>query len=289
MNRYELSATRSDEGSMLLQFMRRAYPTAPRWQLLKSLKAGDIRLNGLRLRENTLLKQGDRLIWYTPWVPAEPPIVYEDENILLINKPSGMNSDEQPDGLSALAWAEGYSQGVFQPGLVHRLDNQTSGLLLLAKNEPAQLLLLQAFKERRVDKRYECRALGEFEVLQAEHHAWLLKRPKSARVEVYDHPRPGAREIITAYKVLSQGEGTSRLEIRPRTGRTHQIRAHLAHLGHPILGDDRYGDYAANKRYKAGRLMLAATALRFSIGGMLGYLDEREFSITAPLWGREEE
>lgn len=282
MNRYELKAGEADKGASLLYVLRRAYPTAPHWQIHKALKDRDILVNGVRASANLRLSGGEKILWYTHWAPGETPIVYEDEELLIINKPAGMNSDAQQDGLSAAQWAAARAGEGPAPRLIHRLDNQTSGLLVFAKSGEAEEALLLAFKEGRVQKTYECLVLGVPVPDRACLKAYTIKRPGEAKAQVYDHPVPGSKEMRTDYRVIGQVPGGSRLEVCPRTGRTHQIRAHLSHIGHPVLGDERYGDFAANKRLGIKRLMLCAVGLRLQLDGPLQYLNGKDFRINAP-------
>lgn len=280
MKRYELQAGERDEGVSLLYFLRRAFPLAPGWQLQKSLKARDIRVNGQRVSDNRVLQAGDQLVWYTAWQPEDLQVVYEDSHVLLINKPAGLNSDSQVDGPSMSAWAQVRGESK-RAVLVHRLDNRTSGIMVLAKSQQAEQALLAAFRQGKVHKRYECLVVGKPQPETARLKAWLRKLPGQARVRLYDRPQQGAREVVTDYRLLQAEEGFSRLQVMPLTGRTHQIRAQLSHIGHPILGDELYGDFAANKRWRAGRLMLAATGLRFELSGGMSYLNDQDFYVEA--------
>ena len=152
------------------------------------------------------------------------------------------------------------------PAACHRLDNQTSGLCLFAKNARAMELLQEVFRRREMEKYYECLVRGIPKPAAAECRAYLVKDAKAGRVQVVDHPLPGARLIRTAYETLEAGP-VSRLRVHLLTGRTHQIRAHLAALGHPILGDDVYGDRRWNREMKTRALRLCAVSLRLDTGG----------------------
>ena len=132
-----------------------------------------------------------------------------------------------------------------------------------------------------MEKFYTCRTKGCPAKREAVMHAYLRKDAQLSRVAVTDYPARGALEIVTGYRVLEPGE-YARLEVELMTGRTHQIRAHLAHIGHPILGDDKYGDRALNRRLGLRRQQLWATRLVFHAGGALAYLDGKAFSVDCP-------
>ena len=169
----------------------------------------------------------------------------------------------------------------FLPVACHRLDNKTCGLVVLAKNQHAETILTQAFKERTMDKRYLCLVRGQPKPAAATCHAWLVKDAQAARVTILDHPASNARAIVTAYETLQAGP-VSRLKVHLITGRTHQIRAHMAALGHPLLGDDVYGDHLFNRQQHARRLMLCAAELTMDTGGALPALDGRTFTAPCP-------
>ena len=165
--------------------------------------------------------------------------------------------------------------------LCHRLDVQTGGLILLTKDDAAYEAARETFEQRTMEKFYTCRPKGCPAKREAVMHAYLRKDAQLSRVAVTDYPARGALEIITGYRVLEPGE-YARLEVELMTGRTHQIRAHLAHIGHPILGDDKYGDRALNRRLGLRRQQLWATRLVFHAGGALAYLDGKAFSVDCP-------
>ena len=208
--------------------------------------------------------------------------------MLLLDKPQGIPSQNEENPLagdSALTrvvqYLHGRGEKTDQLHLCHRLDVQTGGLLLFAKDDAAYDSARQAFSERTFQKFYTCMVKGCPGQREAVMHAYLRKDAEIARVAVTDYPARGAQEIVTAYRVLEAGE-QSRLEVELVTGRTHQIRAHLAHIGHPILGDDKYGDRALNRRLGLRRQQLWATRLVVHAEGALAYLNGRTFTTECP-------
>ena len=216
----------------------------------------DVKLDGKRVPKETAAKAGQELRIYLPDEEEETPleIIYEDGDVLLVNKPAGISVE--PDGKGGTTLTELCGKHVreknadaFPPAACHRLDNQTCGLCLFAKNEKALDILQQAFRDRSLEKRYECLVRGIPKPPRAECRAWLIKDARAGRVRIADRPEEGARPIATEYETLEAG-AVSRLRVHLITGRTHQIRAHLAALGHPVLGDDVYGDREFNRSRK---------------------------------------
>lgn len=286
MKLHELRVAESQAGSKLLALLRRAHPQARDWVFQKALKERDIKVDGKRVDSNMSLKAGQLIQWYSSWEAPDIPVLYEDDKLLIVSKPAGLNSDaSQGTQATLISWAENRARdegGLWQPRLVHRLDNQTSGLIMLAKTDEAEQALTQALKAGQIIKRYECLVSGCPEPAEAVLRAWLSKDALLARVNIYSREVPGSREIITQYKVIKTAEDASRLSVRLHTGRTHQIRAHMAHMGHPLIGDDKYGDRELNRRLRARRLMLAATELAFETQGFLSYLAGKRFKQDAP-------
>ena len=210
------------------------------------------------------------------------PIVYEDEHLLILNKPAGLATDaDRYNSMTVTDWAALHAQGAYQPRLCHRLDYQTSGLIALAKDDMAENALKEMFARRTGRKEYQCLVLGTPQPAQADCHAYLIKDPVRAVVHVSAKALPQAKPIETEYETIQAG-ATSRLRVILHTGRTHQIRAHLSFLGHPIIGDDLYGDRAANREYGKGRLMLCATRLLIDTQGAMPEIDGLDIRIDPP-------
>lgn len=283
MNRYHLQVEEYQQGSKLLPLLLRAYPMAPGWSIRQALKRRDVKVDGRRVDGNVALRTGQLIEWYTDWAPPVIPIVYEDNEVLVINKPAGISSDPQTGEQLHLTQLLSAQTGNATPlFLVHRLDHQTSGLLILARNSQAETALQAVFKEGLVDKTYTCLVKGLMAKTGDTLRAWLRKDAMRSMVQVLHHPAADAREIVTSYRLLGEEGACSRLEVQLHTGRTHQIRAHLADAGHPLLGDEKYGDFAFNRQQKASRLMLCATKLQFRTIEALPGLQDRTFSIPAP-------
>ena len=282
------------DGDRADRLIRRYYPEVPEHLVRAAFSRRDVKIDGKRVTRDTRVRAGQELRIYLPEGEETPfplDVVYADGDVLLVNKPAGISVE--PDGKGGVTLtelcaryaareAEKQGRGMdFPPAACHRLDNQTSGLCLFARNPEALEILEQAFRERSLEKIYECRVRGIPKPPAAECAAWLVKDSAAARVRIYDQPREGARRIVTGYETLEAGP-VSRLRVHLITGRTHQIRAHLAALGHPILGDDVYGDRAWNRREKARGLQLCAVRLRMETGGKLPALDGKTFEIKAP-------
>lgn len=284
---YEWKVTHAAEGQRVDACIRRFLPEIPPHVLRASFQRRDVKLEGKRIKPDARVTEG-QLVQVYCMEPAAPTVdvIYEDDDVLLINKRAGISVEADEKGgasLTELAHKHLLAKdaAALPPRPCHRLDNQTCGLIVFAKNDRAEAILLQAFKERSMDKRYICLVRGMMKPPAATCKAFLLKDAEAARVTILDHPAPGARSIATAYETLEAGP-ISRLRVHLLTGRTHQIRAHLAALGHPLLGDDVYGDRAFNRANHARRLMLCAASLTLETGGQLPQLDGKTFTIDCP-------
>ena len=285
-----------EEGMPLSAVVLRHAEGIPLWAVKAAFKSRDVRLNGRKLNDGeTRVAIGDEIRAFFPQqavrkkseVPALP-IAYEDDDILVIVKPQGLPCENDSDAASGDTAATRVAAMLASrekketARLCHRLDVYTGGLLLFAKNDAAYDCAVQAFRDRTIEKKYTCLVKGCPQKEEETLRAYLRKDPIASRVSITDSPRPGASQIMTRYRVLEKGE-ISRLEVELITGRTHQIRAHLAHIGHPIVGDDKYGDHALNHELKILTQRLWATSMEFHIQeGVLAGLEGKQITTCCP-------
>ena len=269
------------------RLIRRYFPELPERCVRAAFLHRDVKLDGRRISRDTCVHTGQEIMIYLPEGEETAPleVVYEDEHVLLVNKRAGISVEpDDKGGVTLTELCARYIQereaGSLPPAACHRLDNQTSGLCLFARTPEDLEILQQVFRDRTMTKEYECLVRGIPKPPKAECRAYLIKDARAARVRVTDRPERGARQIITAYETVEAG-AVSRLRVHPITGRTHQIRAHLAALGHPVLGDDLYGDRSFNRDRKTRTLRLCAVSLILDTQGKLPELDGKEFRIKA--------
>ncbi len=258
-----------DKAQSLKQFTDNAYAQAS-FYFNALLKAREIKVNGKRVDRDVPVYKGDVISYYLSKKQEEKPAyysVYEDENVLVADKLDGVNSEA--------VFAALQRKGEYY--FIHRLDRNTKGLLVFAKNRQAEVELLSAFKTRSAQKIYHARCFGAPTKPQAMLTAYLKKDEGRALVKIYANPTAGAETILTEYKLLSTNGETSLLEVRLHTGKTHQIRAHLAHIGCPIVGDMKYGDTDKNRSLSCARQQLIAKQISFDFSGALSYLNEKNF------------
>ena len=258
----------AEKPQKLKDFTDEKYPQGS-FAMARLLRARDVRVNGNRVDRNVMLAAGDEVVYYTTAKEEEKQFyreVYRDENILVVDKFSGVNSEALFFALRGI--------GV-RP--VHRLDRNTSGLLCLALNEKAERCLLSAFRDRRIDKIYEAICFYPFKKESARLEGFLRKDEKAARVFVFNAPQRGALPIRTDYRVLRSYGEYSKVEIILHSGKTHQIRAHMAYVGHPVAGDEKYGCERLNSKYGVRRQLLVAKRLCLHTGGVLSYLEGKTF------------
>ena len=289
----EMQISPDADGLRVSAFLRTVLPDLPESLLRKVFAARDVKLDGIRVSGDEKVRKGQLLRVYLPdsfagGRPAVSPltVVYEDEDVLLVNKRAGISVETDAHGGITLtdlctAYVRQKSPDACPPAACHRLDNKTSGLCLFAKNAQALEILQDVFRSRKLEKYYVCLVRGMMKPPSAVCRAWLVKDARRARVRITDHPEPDAKPVITGYETLESGP-VSRLRIHLVTGRTHQIRAHLAALGHPLLGDDLYGDRDFNRREKARSLKLCAVSLKLDTDGRLPDIDNRLFSVEPP-------
>ena len=253
----------------------------------KALRKKDIRINDVRVSENKTVYEGDEVKVYIVDEflfknenISEIEIVYEDENIVVFNKPT----DIEVTGEKSV---EKYAENLYKNQFIkpcHRLDRNTTGLVTFAKNEESLNILLDMFKNQKIEKHYRCVVVGIPKQEEKVLEAYLFKDNKKAMVYISDEPKTGYRKIITSYKIIKKDydKNLSLLDIELHTGRTHQIRAHMAYIGHPILGDGKYGVNSINKKFKAKNQQLCSYSLTFDLNGennRLSYLNNKTIKL----------
>ncbi len=303
-----VTITKNDAGQRLDKFLTKTYRNLPMSMLYKAIRKKDVRLNGKRCEAADRLKEGDEIYLFLPDDALEiaPPtyefmhaskhldIVYEDEHVLLLNKKAGLlvhpDDREFADTLIFRVQRYLYEKGEynpadeqsFAPALVNRIDRNTSGIVIAAKTAAALRILNQKLKEREIEKYYLCIVHGKMPKREDTLEAFLEKNEAQNRVYISDTQKQGARTIRTRYTVLEEKNGFSLLEIHLLTGRTHQIRAHLASIGHPLLGDGKYGTNALNKGTGFNKQALCSYRLQFAFTSdaeELNYLNGKEFAL----------
>ncbi len=261
-------------GQRIDRFVADRLPALSRSRVQALLKAGCVTRNDLPARPSETLRAGDRIIASEP-APVETPglrgedipldVLHEDADLIALNKPAGIvvhPGAGNPTGtlVNALLHHCGSLSvigGTERPGIVHRLDKETSGCLVIAKNDQAHRSLARQFAGRTVEKTYLAIVTGTPRHLSGRIDAAIGRHPVHRKMMAVTD-RAGAREAITDWRVLATGDGLTLIECRPKTGRTHQIRVHFKHLGHPVAGDSVYG-----KRGPFARHLLHAWKLSF--------------------------
>lgn len=247
----------------------------------KALRKKDIRINDARINEDKIVYEFDTITIYIVddllYKKFDIQTVFEDENIVVVYKPSELEVVDSSFGTS-LTSILSKKYPFIKP--CHRIDRNTTGLVLFAKNTDALGILLDKFKNKEIRKFYKCTVLGIMPKKQDLLKAFLFKDNKKALVYISDVPKKGYQEILTKYTVISENrkDNISILDVELITGRTHQIRAHLAHIGHPIIGDGKYGVNEINKKFKAKFQKLEDYKLVFdfkSDSGCLNYLNQK--------------
>ncbi len=303
----QITVTPNDAGQRLDKFLQKTFRLLPASMMYKAIRKKDIKRNGKRIAAEDKLMSGDVLTLYLPddVLVREAPvyefmhasktlsIVYEDEHILLLNKPVGLlvhpDDHEYTDTLIFRVQRYLYEKGEydpdaeqsFAPALVNRIDRNTCGIVIAAKTAAALRILNDKLKHRELEKHYLCLVFGRMPKATDLLEAYLDKNEAKNRVYISKTEGQG-RRIATRYTVLGEKDGISLLDIDLLTGRTHQIRAHLASIGHPLLGDGKYGKNEQNKRYGITKQALCSYRLIFRFrtdAEELSYLQDREFTI----------
>lgn len=297
----QLRAKKTDEGTRLDKFLLKYMNTAPSSFIHKMLRKKNIKLNGKKAEGSILLKEGDVIDIYISDASLEnfmskrqikpvdikPDIVYEDENIILCNKPVGIlsqgNGSEDVninDALLYYLYKKGEydisEESVFKPGICNRLDRNTGGIIAMGKNAAASAALNKAFSQRGVSKLYIGVLKGELSK-KGSIEGWIGKNEEN-KVTFYSEKTENALYSKTLYRPLCIKEGYTLVELELFSGRTHQIRVAMEHLGYPVIGDRKYG--GRKDLFGAGHQILYAYKLVFGDNkGVLSYLNGREFVI----------
>ncbi len=234
------------------------YPELPYALLMRLLRNKDVFVNGVRAKENATVQSGNTLDLFCAPAMLALRVVYSDSNILALYKPKGVASDGPCsfEGLAAYAFG-----GVT---LMHRLDTNTDGILLFARNATAYEVLRRGMQSHEVIKTYMARVYGKMPMTPCVLTGYLRKDKAAGRVTVTDRPMSGATPVQCKVRPLSYDGNTTYVELELCGGKTHQLRAQLAHCGHFILGDGKYGDDQINRRYDAKKQMLTATKIQFA-------------------------
>lgn len=270
----------NDDGKKLTTFISSLFPTLNLNNIYKSLRKKDIKLNGKRINSNVILHTNDILNIYISddilYSVANIPIIYEDNNIVIFNKPSNL----EVTGNNSLEFIMKNKYNFLKP--CHRIDRNTVGLVLFAKNAECLNILLNKFKTSQIEKHYIACVYGNPTKKSDFISNFLFKDRKKSIVYISDKPKKGYSPIQTSYSVIKENNKICLLDVTLHTGKTHQIRATLAHIGLPIIGDGKYGSYEINKKFKSNIQLLCSYSIKFNFNvdsGILNYLNGLTFSL----------
>ena len=305
----EITVNKNDAGQRLDKFLSKAVKGLPTSMMYKLIRTKKIKVNRKRAEQKYMLCEGDTIQLFIREEFFESPekdngaftritpklnILYEDENIMLLNKRPGVLVHEDTEGadntlamhLKAYLCQKGEydpeAEQSFAPALCNRIDRNTGGIVIAAKNAEALRVMNEKIRDGHMSKYYLCLVHGVPKKKQDKIYAFLRKNAKDNMVEVRNSPFPGAKEIITGYRVLEDRGDTALLEVELFTGRTHQIRAQMAAIGHPLVGDGKYGVNRDEKKSGYKYQALYSYKLYFKSTdeeNLLSYLEGKTFSL----------
>lgn len=304
----EIVIRENDAGQRLDRFLLKLFPSLKSGMINKAIRNKDIKLNGKRTEIAYRLVQNDIVYIFFPdsllkekddeddFMAAgdKPVVIYEDDNILLADKEQGLvvHSDESKTADTLINRIKKYlykkgeytpeNEHSFAPSLCNRIDRNTGGIVIAAKNAEALRILNEKMKNRELVKKYLCIVIGRPSKKEDVLTAYLERDLTEKRVIISDKKTSDNLTIKTKYKVIDSCNELSLLEVELLTGRTHQIRAHMAYIGHPLLGDGKYGINRINVKYGFKMQALYSYKLKFNFyddAGMLNYLDKKEFTV----------
>ena len=305
----EMTIGKNDAGQRLDRFLSKSLPLLPPALAQKYIRIKRVKVNGGRAQRDQRLQEGDVLQLYINDEFFDKPseenmfltlfkprltVVYEDEHILLADKPQGLvvHADETEKVNTLINHIQAYLyqkhewnprwENAFTPALCNRIDRNTGGIVIAAKDAETLRILNEKIRDRELDKRYLCVTVGRPKQPEGRVECFLLKDEQKKQVSVYHRLVPGGKTAVTDYRVLDTRGELSLVEIGLETGRTHQIRATMADLGCPLLGDGKYGRGDVNRRYGETRQALYAYKLTFDLptdAGILNYLRGRSFTV----------
>ena len=287
------------DGRRLTRFLQKAMPSASAGHIRKFLRLGRIKVDGKRGGEETVLREGALVEMYVEdgffaEVQKEDPfyskirpkltILYEDEHVMLLDKRVGLvcHPDEGEKVHTLLTYAQAYlyqkgewnPKADFAPALCNRIDRFTAGIVILAKTQEALRAMDEKIRTHEVQKYYLCIVHGKMKYPDGTLRHFLMKKPEQKKVTVLRRNEPGSKEAITYYQAIDENGGLTLCECLLGTGRTHQIRAQFAAIGHPLLGDNQYGNAKQNEKYgRANGQALCAYRLIFDFEGDAGCLN----------------
>ncbi len=312
----EFIISNNDAGQRLDKFITKTMPSLPKALMYKFIRTKHIKLNGKKGDIGTRLCVGDKVTAYISdefFAPVKPKydflsasdnlnVVYEDQNILLADKPQGLLShpdeNEYNDTLITRIQKYLYNKGEydpsaensFKPSLANRIDRNTGGIVIAAKNAEALRILCDKIKSREIDKRYLTVVHGIPKEKEALLEGFLEKNTDKNKVYLQKNKTDNNLSIKTYYRTLKSKNKLSLLEIELLTGRTHQIRAHLSSIGHPLLGDGKYGKLKEDKKLGFNKQALYSYKLTFCFtadAGILSYLNGKTFTVKDVWFARQ--